>query len=103
MICNTCNQEYQRHLYKGDVAGDQLQDNCLTCVRDLLESSRKANMKSMWTQIGTKPILPEGTREERQAVIQRHKQRIATLAMLAKQAKKIIDTIDTRIKKQTIS
>tara|TARA_A100000171_G_scaffold31992_2_gene30380 strand:- start:17 stop:328 length:312 start_codon:yes stop_codon:yes gene_type:complete len=103
MTCNICGEQYQQHHYKGDVAGDQLQDHCLQCVRDLLESARKANMNSMWAKISNKPILPDGTRQERQAVIQRHKDNIALHAKLAKSAKKIIDAIDTRIEKQTIS
>jgi hypothetical protein len=103
MICNSCDKDYPRHQYKGDVAGDQLQDHCLSCVRDLLESARKANMSSMWAKIGNKPVLPEGTREERKVVLQRHKDNIALHAKLAKTAKKIIDAIDTRLQKETIS
>ena len=103
MICNSCEKDYPRHHYKGDVAGDKLQDHCLPCVRDLLESARKANMTSMWSKIGNQPQLPEGTREERKVVLQRHKDNIALHAKLAKTAKKIIDAIDTRLQKKIIS
>jgi hypothetical protein len=57
----------------------------------------------MWAKIGNKPVLPEGTREERKVVLQRHKDNIALHAKLAKTAKKIIDAIDTRLQKETIS
>jgi hypothetical protein len=57
----------------------------------------------MWAKIGNKPVLPDGTRQERQAVLQRHKDNISLHAKLAKSAKKIIDAIDTRLQKETIS
>ena len=98
MTCHNCNTQFQPHRFKGEVAQDKLQDNCLTCAKELMESAKKSNMTSMWASMSYKPQLPEGTRQQRQAVMQRHKQRTSTYAKLAKQCQHMIDLIDYELR-----
>jgi len=94
MKCHACEDRYKPHTYKGDVAGESLLDHCLPCVKDLLESARKYNMGGMWTNMSNKPILPDGTRKERQEVIQRHKQRTSAYSKLARQCERMIELVN---------
>jgi hypothetical protein len=97
MTCNKCGKHYTPHRFKGDVSGDQLQEHCLQCSLQLMHIARKYNMNTMFTRMKIKPELPEGTRKERQLVIQAHKDKIRYNAYLLRMAEKQIELISYEI------
>jgi hypothetical protein len=97
MKCKQCSTQYTPHRFKGDVAGDQLQEHCLQCSLKLMRTARKYNMDTMFTRMKNKPELPEGTRKERQLTMQAHKDRIRKNAYLMRMAEKQIELISYEI------